>query len=941
MTSDKDSDSLFGQADQEWSERRARQMQFATEVAQEIAAASSRDALYRRVVTLVKERLGYTHAQIFVYDPELDVMRVVAGYGQAGEEAKGAGYHVPYGQGIVGVAAAAGEPVLAPDVSDDPDWVGQPGLPATRGELAVPIILRRSQEGDSRDQVLGVLDVQSDEPQRLTEEDQMVLLGLAGQIAVAIENARLLEEQQRARLLLDKRVKELAVLNEIGRKMEENPSVPEFLQWVAARIPPAMQYPDVCVAAIEFEGQVYGQAEATNLPCQTVGGLWVRRETWPSLQAEPAAEGSAEVLVGRVYIAYTEEHEFIDEESALLGDIARRVGNYLESRTLIEQTQSALAETRALYHFSDVVSREVNLEAVYNSVARSLVEELGYTAAWIATLRQEGDEGGGGRALQVVASAGELTLDPGRMLSLSEVGDPAVLAVLERKPVVINDPLHDERVGGGTLTPTLSLAGRGGGPSTTLMAGPVSKLVEVPIFVGGSVNGVIAATRALHEADIGEREVWLLQAVATQTTIAIQRAQLFEQTRAALAQTRELYHGSEMINTAVTFEELLSALRQSTALDQSEWVSIALFDHPWIGGDRPMSFRHVAVWERGRFVPAAQPRTPLEEIPLLAYLRRDELFGSDDVAGDKRLTDEVKVWTLEKVQGGPQATMLGAPLTIGEEWIGIVTGLGRRPFEVTEQEKRQLITLAAQAAVALRSQQNLQRTQEALAQTEVLYRANRRLTQATTMGEVADAAIASVAETGADGCLVAVFDFSPEGEPEVLSYIGVWRRDREPQFTAGMRLPIAESPFPLEMVSTLWTVPDVTQADWLPQSAARVYGATGVAAVANIPLRTKERVIGQVVVLRSEAGPFSGNAMQLYEMLSDQAAVALERARLLEQAQRRAARERLIGQITDQMQRATDMEDLMRITAEGLNSMLGGSRTFVRMGTVGDLTGDQ
>jgi hypothetical protein len=39
------------------------------------------------------------------------------------------------------------------------------------------------------------------------------------------------------------------------------------------------------------------------------------------------------------------------------------------------------------------------------------------------------------------------------------------------------------------------------------------------------------------------------------------------------------------------------------------------------------------------------------------------------------------------------------------------------------------------------------------------------------------------------------------------------------------------------------------------------------------------------------------------------------------------------------MQRATDIEDLMRIAAEELNRTLGGSRAFVRMGTVAELTG--
>jgi GAF domain-containing protein len=221
-----------------------------------------------------------------------------------------------------------------------------------------------------------------------------------------------------------------------------------------------------------------------------------------------------------------------------------------------------------------------------------------------------------------------------------------------------------------------------------------------------------------------------------------------------------------------------------------------------------------------------------------------------------------------------------------------------------------------------------------------IYRISRELAQVTTTGQVADAIIDSVAEMGADGCLVVEFAFSPEGEPEALLYRGVWRRNRDAQFQPGMRLPMSESPFPFEMVSTLWTVPDVELDTSLPPSARQVFLDTDVKALANIPLRARDKVIGQVVVLRNTTGPVSDAALRLYEALSDQAAVALERAQLWEEAQRRAERERLVSELSEQMQRASDMETLMRITAEGLNQALGGSRVFVRMGTETELTAE-
>ncbi|NIV28907.1 MAG: GAF domain-containing protein, partial [Anaerolineae bacterium] len=64
-----------------------------------------------------------------------------------------------------------------------------PELPHTRSEIALPLKVR--------DRVIGVLDVQSTEEAAFSEEDVEVLQTMADQVALAIENARLLEESQR------------------------------------------------------------------------------------------------------------------------------------------------------------------------------------------------------------------------------------------------------------------------------------------------------------------------------------------------------------------------------------------------------------------------------------------------------------------------------------------------------------------------------------------------------------------------------------------------------------------------------------------------------------------------------------------------------------------------------------------------------------------------
>ena len=83
---------------------------------------------------------------------------------------------------------------MAADVAQDKDWRPNSNLPNTRGELAVPIKWRK--------QVLGILDVQSDQAGALTNDDRLLLEGLCGQIAIAMESKRLLDSVQQSEQLM-------------------------------------------------------------------------------------------------------------------------------------------------------------------------------------------------------------------------------------------------------------------------------------------------------------------------------------------------------------------------------------------------------------------------------------------------------------------------------------------------------------------------------------------------------------------------------------------------------------------------------------------------------------------------------------------------------------------------------------------------------------------
>jgi len=101
-----------------------------------------------------------------------------------------------------------------------------------------------------------------------------------------------------------------------------------------------------------------------------------------------------------------------------------------------------------------------------------------------------------------------------------------------------------------------------------------------------------------------------------------------------------------------------------------------------------------------------------------------------------------------------------------------------------------------------------------------------------------------------------------------------------------------------------------------------------------VPLKFRGQIIGTMALHEPRyQRPWTAQDIALAEAVAEQVGLTVENLRLMDETQRSAAHERLIGEISDQMQRATSVEDLMRIAAEELNQALGGSRAYVHLGT--------
>lgn len=185
------------------------------------STATIRDPFQLLVTAVHLTQRGFNlyHAHVFTYRKDSNDLKIVAcGYkeGDVHEGTHGTAV-IPFDQekSLVARAARTRKPVIVNDVYNEPGWLPNPLLPDTRAELAVPMIVG--------EELLGVLDVQSERIDAFSEEDASIQMTLAAQIATALQNAQSYADA--------KTQAELETLvNTIGQKIQRSTSVEDTLQ---------------------------------------------------------------------------------------------------------------------------------------------------------------------------------------------------------------------------------------------------------------------------------------------------------------------------------------------------------------------------------------------------------------------------------------------------------------------------------------------------------------------------------------------------------------------------------------------------------------------------------------------------------------------------------------------------------------------------------------
>ncbi len=209
---------------------------FLLEIAEAANAPLDLDGLLARIAAVVKKAIDCEIFAILLLNERTQELRVRFDIGHRPEVRR---MRIPLGKGVTGTAAAERRPVLVNDVSRFPGYIA--ALESVRSELAVPMILK--------DRVIGVIDIQSTEPDYFTERHRDLVSLVAGRVALSVENARLYRSTAR-------QARTLATLVEIAREFSSLLRINELLPKIAELVRRLIGYDAFSILLLDESQQV-------------------------------------------------------------------------------------------------------------------------------------------------------------------------------------------------------------------------------------------------------------------------------------------------------------------------------------------------------------------------------------------------------------------------------------------------------------------------------------------------------------------------------------------------------------------------------------------------------------------------------------------------------------------------------------------------------------
>ena len=185
--------------------------------AQRISSTLDLDQLVGRVVNEVARSFGCVDSDVYLHNEERGELALVCAHGCDGCELCGPGHSLKIGKGMVGYAASTGQMHYAPDVRQDPYYIGCEE--ATLSEVAIPLHV----EG----QLVGVFTASHTELDAFNPCQLRLLQALCSDVAVAVHNARRFQQEKQQREEMTREAREARIIQQ-ALLPKTSPSIPGF-----------------------------------------------------------------------------------------------------------------------------------------------------------------------------------------------------------------------------------------------------------------------------------------------------------------------------------------------------------------------------------------------------------------------------------------------------------------------------------------------------------------------------------------------------------------------------------------------------------------------------------------------------------------------------------------------------------------------------------------
>ncbi|MBI2158121.1 MAG: GAF domain-containing protein [Candidatus Rokubacteria bacterium] len=383
----------------------------------------------------------------------------------------------------------------------------------------------------------------------------------------------------------------------------------------------------------------------------------------------------------------------------------------------------------------------------------------------------------------------------------------------------------------------------------------------VPLVAGGGAFGAVTVAAA-RPAAFDDTDVEVIAELARPLALAIEQRRLLDEGRRRADELAALYATSQLITARLDVASVLDRISRSVAaLIGSTGCGIGLLDA-----------------ERTRIVHVAAHGFRSEEWRKLSMPVGEGIMGRAASLGaairvhDVRTDPRSARRDVDEREG--IRSMLSVPLKEGGAVIGVISAFSTRPGVFTTHHQRVLEAFGEQAGIAIHNAQLFEESVHRARETRALLEAGRAVTASLdvdrTIHVILDAARGVL---GADSCGLATLD------PATNELVSVASLDLPTDMATQIRLKVGEGIGGLA-VSERRPVQSRDLHDDPRVRYPQLPRAAGFRSMLAVPLRVGDRAIGAISVFRRDVHEFSAAEEELLLALADQAAIALEHARL-------------------------------------------------------------